>query len=95
MSETARIVELDDKTQAEMGGYSNFDHTFEDGTVAALADGSHYVAHAAWDHWGKIHLLNEGVYEEEVWRYNAPVEKLQASSLEELVSLVNDEYGHD
>jgi len=50
------------------------------------------VEHFAWDHWGKVRLEGD-TFKEEVWQWNAPVETIEAASLEALVGLVNGKYG--
>ena len=73
---------------------SNFDQSVDEGVEELLAQGG-WVPHAAMDHWGKVRRDEDGVYREEVWRYNVPVETMEAPTLSALMVVVNEKYGYD
>lgn len=74
--------------------YSNFDHAIPHGAEDLLRNGKHWMQHCAWDHWGAIWFA-DGQFHERVMRYCAHVATISASTLDELVYAVNEEYGAD
>lgn len=73
--------------------YSNFDHVLEAGVEAELlADSTLYAQHAAWDFCGYVwHAA--GVWHNEVWRWNSPVEVLTDESCAAVIAQANDKWG--
>lgn len=84
-SKTAGRVECDE-------GMSNFDHSIDDGLAEALADGTKYAIHSAWNFNGLVYV-EDGGYVEEVWQYHHIVGYVRADTLPELMAEVNAEYG--
>ena len=73
---------------------SNFDHSINDGFEDALKEKPNQVfgRHSGWNFNGRV-LFNGEKFLEEVWCYGAPVKTIEASSLEELMTTVNNEFG--
>jgi len=52
--------------------------------------------HAAYDFCGYVwYDKKEGVFREEVWRYHSLADTKSATTIKELVEMVNDEYGYE
>jgi hypothetical protein len=75
-------------------GMTNFDHAIEPGFEDALRRGGVWGRHAAWNFNGRV-WFEDGEFHEQVWVYGAPRAILSASTLEDLMCKVNDEYGSD
>jgi hypothetical protein len=77
-------------------GMSNFDHSIDDGFAEALQaePALIYGTHAAWNFHGRVWFA-DGQFHEEVWVYHEIRDRFSAATLEDLMKLVNDEYGWD
>ena len=75
---------------------SNCDHEIDEGMDEKLRSqpGEVFSRHAGWNFNGKVWFENEA-FHEEVWVYGSPRETISAPSLRELMTKVNDQYGHD
>ena len=74
--------------------YSNFDHRVVESIKELVAAGAHYGTHTAYDHFGVIWCEN-GRWFEEVQRFHRIVKVVDAATLEELVQVVNEEFGDE
>lgn len=75
--------------------YSNRDHQLREGVIEAKHTGKRYH-HAAWNFSGHLHFdIERQIWVEEVWRLQHRVETLENKNLQELISQVNNKYGHD
>jgi hypothetical protein len=72
-------------------GMSNSDHEVDPGFAEALKAGKVFGRHAAWEFNGKVWW--DGQFVETVWRYHVPVATYRADTLEELMQIVNAEWG--
>jgi hypothetical protein len=72
--------------------YSNLEQKMPTGAEEILKNGNVYIAHTAWDHWGKMYYEN-GKFKEDVWRQNEPMGTIEGDALEEVFEKVNDQYG--
>ncbi len=73
-------------------GMSNFDLSIDDGLAMTLAHGEVVSQHAAWNFCGYV-FHNDGKFFEEVWIDNAHVATHAADNLEDLMRVVNEEFG--
>ncbi len=73
-------------------GMSNFDHSIDEDLEEYLVNGGEEATHAAWDFNGKL-WYKDGLFYEEVWVYHVPQETISASTLPDLMKVVNDKYG--
>ena len=72
--------------------YSNIEQKTPAGAEEILKNGDVYIAHTAFDHWGKMYY-EDGKFKEEVWLQNEHVGTIVGDTLEEVFRKVNDEYG--
>jgi hypothetical protein len=76
-------------------GMSNFDHSIDDGLADDLKAGMR-ASHSAWNFNGQVWWdPDEQVFKEDVWVYHVKQVTLSAPTLEDLMRVVNDEYGWD
>lgn len=76
-------------------GMTNFDHSIDDGLADDLKAGMR-ATHSAWNFNGQVWWdADEEMFKEDVWRYNALVATRSAPTLEDLMRVVNDEFGHE
>jgi hypothetical protein len=76
-------------------GMTNFDHSIDDGLADDLKAGLR-ARHSAWNFNGQVWWdPDEQVFREEVWQYHAVVATRSALTLEDLMRVVNDEFGWD
>ena len=75
---------------------SNFDHTIDEGLEEVLRanPARKYAQHSAWDFCGYVWFEN-GKFFEQVWRYKAPIDELEANDLKELMLETNLLYGSE
>lgn len=75
---------------------SNIDHSIDGGLAEALKEGENklYAQHAAWNFCGYVWYENDK-FHEVVYRHNAPVGEFEADNLDELMTIVNNEYGYE
>ena len=74
-------------------GMSNFDHTVDEGMEDDLRAGMRGT-HAAWNFHGEVwYDPDEQVFREEIRQYQAVQGTRSAATLEELMQVVNDEFG--
>ncbi len=74
--------------------YSNFDHALDDAVVSALeVDPGLCAQHAAWDFCGYVWRGDDGVWRDEVWRWNLPVEVFEGESARAVIEAANESYG--
>lgn len=74
-----------------MIGYSNYDHTWDEGAREKVEAGEK-VEHFAWEHYGQI-WKDGDEYVEEVRQYHFVVATVRAPTLDDLVREVNSRYG--
>lgn len=75
-------------------GMTNFDHTIDDGFESSLRTQAVWGRHAGWNFNGRV-WFDGNEFCEEVWTYHVPREVVRASSLQELMRIVNEQYGTD
>jgi hypothetical protein len=78
-------------TETELS-MSNFDHTVDEGLREALEDGPFYGRHAGWNFNGLV-WWDGDQFREQVWVYGAPVKTFVAPVLDDLMRVVNVEFG--
>jgi hypothetical protein len=73
---------------------TNYDHEIEDGMLEALTEnqGKVYGNHCGYNFCGYVYY-HDGKFHEEVMRYGIHVGTMSADSLDELMTVVNNEYG--
>lgn len=77
-------------------GMSNSDGTIDDGFAEALRSGRVCGRHAAWNFNGCVWYDPETLeFVEEVWVYQAPRRIFRAETLEQLMTIVNNEFGYE
>lgn len=77
-------------------GMSNCDHSIDEGFEEALRAGGVYGRHAGWNFNGLVWFDAEsGEFKQEVWQYHVPQRVYSASTLRELMDVVNDDWGWD
>ena len=74
---------------------SNFDHVVPDGLAEALADGQHMTDYSGWNFHALVYLVAEGVYVADVHVYGDHDGFAEATSLENLMNVVCEEWGYD
>jgi hypothetical protein len=79
--------------ESTFDAYSNFDHEMQPGAEDRLKAGE-IGAHSAYNFYGRL-WHKDGLYHEEVWQRRCPLEVIIRPSLAELISDVNDKYGHE
>lgn len=76
-------------------GMTNFDQSIDEGLADDLRAGMR-ATHSAWEFNGQVWWdADEEVFKEDVWRHNALVATRSAPTLEDLMRVVNDEFGWD
>jgi hypothetical protein len=76
-------------------GMTNFDHSVDAGLADDLKAGMR-ASHSAWNFNGQVwYDPDEDVFKEDVWVYHAKVATRSAPTLEDLMRVVNDEFGWD
>lgn len=85
------ICEPDDLPVSEVS-ISNYNHIV-DGSAEDILRQGYAIEHSAWDHWGLI-WFQDGKFYERVMIYCRHVATVSADNLSDLLSEVNDRYGH-
>lgn len=75
-----------------LSGMSNFDHTVDEGFEDALKAEKVYGRHSGWHFNGEV-WWDGTEFRERVWVHRMVMKTVAASSLKELMALVNDEFG--
>ncbi len=73
---------------------SNFDHEIRQDVAEAIKGKPLYADYAGWNFFGKVWWADDQ-WHCEVWQYRSPSGVISAKTLEELMSEVSNEYGHD
>jgi hypothetical protein len=74
-------------------GMTNYDRSIDEGLADDLRAGMR-AFHSAWDFNGQVwYDPDEDVFKEDVWVYHAKVATRSAATLEDLMQVVNDEFG--
>lgn len=77
-------------------GMSNCDNSIDDGLESRLKEGKEVAQHSAWNFCGFVWFDKEtDSFLEEVWVYREPKEIFAATTLPELMELVNKNYGYE
>jgi len=85
--------EIDDGPSDVM---SNLDHSVEPWAEEKLKVGKVYGRHAAWDFNALVWYDGEsGKFRSQVWCYGSPVAEHEADSLEDLMTVNNENHGSD
>jgi len=71
---------------------SNCFHTIDEGLEKDLRAGMRST-HAAWNFFGQYVWFEDGTFYEQVWQFHVPVATCSSDSLENLMRLVNDQFG--
>jgi len=71
---------------------TNLDHSVDAGVAGRLRDGGHWSCHDGWNFNGIVWFA-DGRWYERVSRYRRPQGTYSAETLEELMKVVNDEFG--
>lgn len=74
-------------------GMTNFDYSIDKGFEDAIMGKECFGRHAGWDFNGKVYYKDEQ-FHEDVWQYHLYAETKSAYTLEELMEIVNKEYGY-
>lgn len=86
-------TETDDGIVWSARSMSNFDHSVDDGLEDDLRAGMRGT-HSAWNFNGQVwYDPDEQVFKEDVWVYHVKQATLSAPTLENLMRVVNDEFG--
>lgn len=91
MSELKTAPEELDDTGIDAPHYSNFDHRWDEGAIAALDEGKG-IRHSG-EHFHGLMWKDADGYNEEVRRFHIHVATVTADTPEELVREVNDRFG--
>ena len=73
---------------------SNCDHTIEQSVADEIKGKELYSQYAGWNFCGYVWWEGE-MWNCEVWHYGSWQETFNAETLEEIMSMVSDEYGSD
>jgi hypothetical protein len=76
------------------GIMSNFDREIVHATADSIKEKPFYSGYAGWNFHGKV-WWQDGQWHCEVWQYRSYVETFSAQTLEEIMTLVSDEYGYE
>jgi hypothetical protein len=75
--------------------YANFDHRpDEDVKRQAMDRPGEKFGHAAWNFFGYV-SYQDGIWREEVWRFNEHIDTVEAADLMEVIREANQRYGSD
>ncbi len=73
---------------------SNFDHLIKKNVGESIKGKLLYAQYSGWNFCGYV-WWEEDIWNCEVWAYNIYRKTFNAETLQEIMSLVSNEYGHD